>query len=609
MHNNKSGQENVPRARQSFAFKRLMGYTRPHKLRFAVAFGFLFVAVVAEMAIPWLAKIIIDDVIVPTQFNWQHLLLLSGAVLGLYVVQCGFQYLQAVSFRHGALLVVNDVRKQLFDHVLKLPIAAFDRSSTGRMVSYVTNDTESLRDLFVSTLPTIIQGSLRITGIFIAISLLDWRLMMLSLVLIPVLLLTMNAYRKLSTPVLDGIRVQISHINNRISESLQGMSLVQAFGQEKAFRAKFKQDNDAWFAFRARSIAIDSLMLLPFTRLIGAFAALAIVAWFGMASLQTVVEIGTLYAFLNYIERFFEPFRQLSMELRKMQVALVSSARVFELLDEPTDETHNTHLAPVTLPAHKDIEFRHVKMAYEEGINALDDVSFVAKSGEFTAIVGHSGSGKSSVANLLMRFYQHHQGEVLIGGMPIQSLPDAQVRQLIGLVSQDPYMFSGSLRDNIDLSASRGTDSDVAETAAEAVNASSFITRLPDGYDHQPGHGGASLSVGEKQLVALARVLAHGPEIYLLDEATANIDSETEEAVKKALSAIQYGRTVIAVAHRLSTIRNADQILVMSKGKIVQRGTHDSLVSQPGEYRELDLAQKEKEEHDSENAHLGLVIA
>ncbi|MDD1780352.1 ABC transporter ATP-binding protein/permease [Enterovibrio sp. ZSDZ35] len=596
------------RSGQGNALKRLMAYTRPHKLRFAVAFSFLLVAVSAEMAIPWLAKIIIDDVIVPQTFDWHHLLTLSAAVLVLYLVQCGFQYLQAVSFRHSALLVVNDVRKQLFNHVLKLPISAFDRTATGRMVSYVTNDTESLRDLFVSTLPTIIQGSLRITGIFVAIALLDWRLMVLSLVLIPILLMTMHWYRKLSTPVLDGIRVQVSHINNRISESLQGMSLVQAFGQEKAFREKFKHDNDGWFAFRTRSIAIDSLMLLPFTRLVGAFAALAIVAWFGTASLQTVVEIGTLYAFLNYIERFFEPFRQLSMELRKMQVALVSSARVFELLDEPTDEAHKEDVASVSLADNKDIEFRHVRMAYEEGINALDDVSFVAKSGQFTAIVGHSGSGKSSVVNLLMRFYQHHEGEVLIGGKPIQTLPDSQVRQLIGLVSQDPYMFSGSIKENIDLSLS-AQSSNAAMLAAQAVNASSFIERLPQGYDHQPGHGGASLSVGEKQLVALARVLAHGPEIYLLDEATANIDSETEEAVKRALSNIQQGRTVIAVAHRLSTVRNADQILVMSKGKIVQRGTHDELVSQTGEYRELYLAQKEKEEHESENAHLGLATA
>ncbi|MEZ8140908.1 ABC transporter ATP-binding protein [Enterovibrio sp. FF113] len=587
---------------------RLVRFTLPHKARFAVAFAFMLVSVSAEMAIPWLAKVIIDEVIVPQQFDWKHLGVLSAAVLLLYMCQAGFQYLQSLSFKHGALLVVNDVRKQLFDHVLRLPIAAFDRLSTGRMVSYVTNDTESLRDLFVSTFPTIIQGSLRIVGIFIAIALLDWRLAVISMALIPVLLATMQIYRKVSTPVFNGIRVQISHINNTISESLQGMSLVQAFRQENAFKARFEKDNDTWFNFRTRSIAVDSLMLLPFTRLVGSLTALGIVAWFGNASLQTVVEVGTLYAFLNYIERFFEPFRQLSMELRKMQVALVSSARIFEILDEPVHHAQKDDAPMVELAPQKDIEFKHVRLAYEEGVNALDDVSFVAKSGQFTAIVGPSGSGKSSVVNLLMRFYPHHEGDILVGGQRIDDLPDAQIRRLFGLVSQDPYMFSGSIRENIDL-MQRETRSDVAIDAAREVNASAFIERLPEGYEHQPGNGGSSLSVGEKQLIALARVFAHGPEIYLLDEATANIDSETEEAVKSALSNIQHGRTVIAVAHRLSTIKNADQILVMSKGKVVQRGTHDELVAQIGEYRELYLAQKEQEEHETENAHLGLATA
>ncbi|OEE58279.1 hypothetical protein A1OK_04145 [Enterovibrio norvegicus FF-454] len=373
---------------------RLVRFTLPHKARFAVAFAFMLVSVSAEMAIPWLAKVIIDEVIVPQQFDWKHLGVLSAAVLLLYMCQAGFQYLQSLSFKHGALLVVNDVRKQLFDHVLRLPIAAFDRLSTGRMVSYVTNDTESLRDLFVSTFPTIIQGSLRIVGIFIAIALLDWRLAVISMALIPVLLATMQIYRKVSTPVFNGIRVQISHINNTISESLQGMSLVQAFRQENAFKARFEKDNDTWFNFRTRSIAVDSLMLLPFTRLVGSLTALGIVAWFGNASLQTVVEVGTLYAFLNYIERFFEPFRQLSMELRKMQVALVSSARIFEILDEPVHHAPKDDAPMVELAPQKDIEFKHVRLAYEEGVNALDDVSFVAKSGQFTAIVGPSGGGK-----------------------------------------------------------------------------------------------------------------------------------------------------------------------------------------------------------------------
>ena len=584
--------------------KRLLTYSLPHKLRFLTAFVMLAIAVSAEMAIPWLAKIILDDVIVPQQFEWQHLAWLTGLVMLFYVISALFTYLQAVTFRHSALLVVKDVRKELFSHVLNFPIRNFDKLPAGKLVSYITNDTESMRDMFVSTIPTIIQGGLRIGAIFIAIAILDWRLMLLSLVLIPVLLLTMHLYRKISMPVFDGIRTQVSNLNGKINESLQGMALIQAFRQERAFAEQFEQENQRWFQFRTRSIAIDSLMLLPLTRLVSTLTAAGIVAWFANGSLTTVVEVGTLYAFLNYIERFFDPFRQLSMELRKLQVATVASKRVFELLDDESErEHHSKAFVDVTEPY--DIEFRNVDFGYEKDNPVLSDVSFTAKGGKFTAIVGHTGSGKSSVINLLMRFYKHQKGEILVGGEPIDSLPDAQLRQMFGLVSQDPTIFSGSVLENIDLSHDE-LDRDKATFAAKQVKAHSFIKQLAGGYEHKPSHGGASLSVGEKQLLALARAISHDPNIFLLDEATANIDSDTEEAVKEALENIQDGRTVITVAHRLSTIQNADQILVMNKGRVVQSGNHDELIGQEGDYRDLYLAQKAQEESEHLSSTLGL---
>ncbi|WP_413113199.1 ABC transporter ATP-binding protein [Thaumasiovibrio sp. DFM-14] len=600
-------------------YRRILSFSLPHKARFGFAFLMLALAVSAEMAIPWLAKIILDEVIVPQQFEWPQLMMLTGLVMLFYVLAAVFGYLQAVTFKHSALLVVKDVREQLFRHVLHFPIATFDRLSTGKLVSYITNDTESLRNMFVSTLPTVIQGALRISAIFIAIALLDWRLMLISMVLIPVLLMTMHLYRKISMPVFDGIRTQVSSINGQINESLQGMALVQAFRQEKAFQAKFEKENQSWFNFRTKSIAIDSLMLLPLTRLIATLTAAGIVAWFAGASMSTVVEIGTLYAFLNYIERFFDPFRQLSMELHKLQVATVSSKRIFELLDDES-ESHDATMPEVTINEAHDIEFRNVTMAYEDDKPVLKDVSFTAKGGKFTAIVGHTGSGKSSVINLLMRFYQQQHGEILIGGQPLHTLPESQLRQLFGLVSQDPTIFSGSIVDNIDLSHVTGVENemfhqeatnrrDKAISAAEKVQADRFIHRLPDGFDHQASHGGTSLSVGERQLLALARAISHDPKVFLLDEATANIDSESEEAVKLALENIKDGRTVITVAHRLSTIQNADQILVMNSGKVVQSGTHQTLIAQAGDYRDLYLAQKAQEETEHQNSTLGLTPA
>ncbi|HIF9383665.1 TPA: ABC transporter ATP-binding protein [Photobacterium damselae] len=602
--------------RNSMLYRRLLTFSLPHKARFGFAFVMLGLAVTAEMTIPWLAKIVLDEVIVPQQFEWQQLVTLIGLVMVFYVLAAVFGYLQAIAFKHGALLVVKDVREQLFRHVLNFPIATFDKLPTGKLVSYITNDTESLRNMFVSTLPTVVQGALRILAIFIAMALLDWRLMLLSLVLIPVLLMTMHLYRKISTPVFDGIRVQVSNINGQINESLQGMALIQAFRQQKSFQTKFEKENQSWFNFRTQSVAIDSLMLLPLTRLIGTLTAAGIVAWFAGASMSTVVEVGTLYAFLNYIERFFDPFRQLSMELHKLQVATVSSKRIFELLDDES-EAHNQVMPEVKLNGSDDIEFRNVTMGYEEDKPVLKNVSFTAKSGEFTAIVGHTGSGKSSVINLLMRFYQQQQGDIFIGGQSLQTLPEAQLRKLFGLVSQDPTIFSGSIEDNINLSQDVHTNDETSTNAlaksreraihaAQLVQADRFIHRLPDGFEHKPGNGGASLSVGERQLLALARAISHDPIIFLLDEATANIDSESEEAVKQALENIQDGRTVITVAHRLSTIQNADQILVMSSGKIVQRGTHRELIAQDGDYRDLYLSQKAQEEHDTQNSTLGL---
>ena len=611
-------------------FLRLLAFSLPHKMRFIAAMSLLIVAISTEMAIPWLVKIILDDVIVPQTFDWSHLGLLCGAVMLFYVVSAAFQYAQSVMFRHGALLVVNDVRRQLYTHLLKLPISLFDRVPAGKMVSYVTNDTESLRDMFVTTMPTILQGTVRIVAIFIAIALLDWRLMLLSLFLIPILLLTMHWYRTLSMPIFDGVRQQVSNINNTINESLQGMALIQAFGQERAFGKKFEKDNEAWLAYRNRSIAIDSLMLAPFTRLIGTLTAIGIIAWFGVSSWGSAVAVGTLYAFLNYIERFFEPFRQLSMELRKLQVATVSAKRVFELLDEPLSHEAKAgdgkvtgdqavddkapvapdpeHRAEVQASHHEAITFDGVSFSYDGKHNALSNVSFTAESGKFTAIVGHSGSGKSSVINLLMRFYQHQQGTITIGGKNIAGLPDPQLRKLMGLVSQEPYIFSGSVLENIDLSHQQ-TQREAAIHAAEQTGAAQFIERLEEGYDHQPGYSGSSLSLGQRQLIAMARVLAHNPAIFLLDEATANIDSETEDTVKAALANMQQAKTVIAVAHRLSTVMNADKILVMHQGEIVQSGTHDELLITAGHYRDLYLAQKAEEDNQDENIDLGLAPA
>lgn len=597
--------KNAQQGSKSSLLLRLLSYSVPYKMRFIFALFMLAIAVSAEMAIPWVAKIVIDDLVGSKSFEWQSFSWLIGLIVFFYTVSTFFMYFQAVSFRHNALLMVNDIRKQLFRHVLNFPIHTFDKLPAGRLVSYITNDTEALRNMFVSTIPTVIQGSLRIAAIFIAIALLDWRLMLLSLLLVPILLLTMHLYRKISMPIFDEVRIRISHINEKLNESLQGITLIQSFRQENTFNIKFEQENQGWFEARRKAIAIDSLMLLPLTRLISTLTAAGIIGWFGGASLTLVVNVGTVYAFLNYIERFFDPFRQLSTELNKLQVATVSSKRIFDLLDDKSEQGFPS-LDALPLSEQPNIEFRNVTFRYEEGNSALSNVSFVAKGGQFTAIVGHSGSGKSSVINLLMRFYQYQEGNILVNGHPIEVFPEYQMRQVFGLVSQDPFIFSDSVVKNIDLS-NECSSKEKAIVAANQVKIHSFIERLSGGYDHHLGHSGTAFSVGEKQQLALARVIAHDPKIFLLDEATANIDSDTEEAVKEALANIQHGKTVIAVAHRLSTIQHADQILVMRHGNVVQSGTHQELITLDGDYRDLYLAQQAQEKITHQNHSLGLV--
>ena len=447
--------------------------------------------------------------------------------------------------------------------------------------------------MYVGVLPAILRGVMKLVGIFVALALLDFHLMLLVMVIVPLLLGGMHLYQTLSHPVVHGIRARLADINTLLGESLANMGMIQAANRESVLRDEFARSNLAWSELRRREIGINSLLLNPFAHLIQTLAMAGIVAWFGWQAGYSAVEVGTIYAFINYLTRFFEPFRQIAMQLGNLQQALVASERVFAVLEE----------APEAAPAASNnrvatagrLEFRNVSLSYDGRHQALDDVSFTVEPGQFTAIVGHSGSGKSSLINLLMRFYPWQSGEILVDGQPLETLDEEHLRQSIGLVFQEPYIFTGSLAENISL-GNPAITMDKARQAAEKVHASRFIQRLSGQYDHVPASAGQSLSTGERQLLSFARTVAQNPRILLLDEATANIDGETEHAIKEALITLREGRTTVAIAHRLSTIQDADQILVMEKGKIVQRGSHTELVGRPGSYRDLYLSQQMEEQ-------------
>ena len=583
---------------------RLLSYSRSYSKGFVTAFLLLMVATAFEMASPWVMKIILDDYIAVGNNDVAMLAMLGVALTGTYIGSAVFQYIQGVMFQDNALEVIHDIRQKAFGHLLKLPMKYFDGEPTGRLLSRLTNDSEVLRQMFVGVIPAILRGALKLVGIFVALALLDFNLMLLMLIIVPVLLGSMKLYQQLSRPVVTGVRARLADINTSLNETLSGMRIIQATGQEEHRRQQFAENNEEWSKLRRKVVGIDSLLLFPFGHFLQTLALAGIVAWFGWKSGYGVVEAGTIYAFINYLARFFEPFRQISMQLANLQQSMVAAERVFELLDEPEEQEQHQQDKAAEIHQGK-MEFRNVYLSYDGKNQALNNVSFTVEPGQFTAIVGHSGSGKSSIINLLMRFYHHQAGQVLIDGQPLEFMGENELRQSLGLVFQEPYIFSGTLAENISLG---NTNIDMAkiQASAQQVHADAFIQKLPEGYQHQPGAGGQALSTGERQLLSFARTVAQNPRILLLDEATANIDGETEHSIKEALITLRSGRTTIAVAHRLSTIQGADQILVMNKGRITQRGTHDELLSKKGHYRDLYLSQQTEHEFHTSHTETGI---
>ncbi|CAM3658828.1 ABC transporter ATP-binding protein [Parendozoicomonas haliclonae] len=572
---------------QKQRFMRLLRYGLPYKGLFIISMVMMLLATGAGLYAPVVMKTFIDDHVVPG--NWDHkaMMILGCIFITMYIIDAVLSWFQTMTFQKVALAVVHDIRRQVFNHLFRLPMAYFDREPVGRLVSRVTNDTETIRDLFVQALPQTLSSVVTLTGVVIAMFLLDQTLALYCVAIMPLVFLSIYLYRRFSKPVFHTSRAVLSDINTRINESIQGMAVVQALRQQKRVSEQFEDLNLKYKRVQTRLVMINAL-LRPTVHMSSAFALAFMVQGFAGPALVGPVEVGLLYAFINYLDRMFEPLTQVSMQMQVWQQAVVSSERVFELLDEEPEPAYE-HLEHKPFKEGS-IEFRDVELSYDGKNKALDGISFKAEPGQFIALVGHTGSGKSSVMNLLMRFYQHQKGEILIDGQPLASISESQLRQQLGLVFQEPFIFHGSVAENIHLYQSSQCKTDIQQ-AAECVQADRFIEQLPDTYDEVLGERGQSLSTGEKQLLSFARTMAQDPRILLLDEATANIDSETEQAIKEALFSLRQGRTTLAIAHRLTTIEDADLIMVMDKGKIVQRGTHTQLVNQPGLYRDMHEAQ------------------
>ncbi|WP_245752086.1 ABC transporter ATP-binding protein [Planifilum fulgidum] len=570
--------------------RRLLGYLKPHRKPLILAFVALLAATAANLAGPILIKVFIDNHLIPRNLDRSVIAGLAGAYLLLHLASVGINYFQLLTFHKIAQRVIRQLRIDVFTKVQHLGLAFFDKTPGGSLVSRITNDTESIKELFISVLSTFVQNFVMILGIFVAMFILDARLALFCLVLMPVILLIMQAYRHYSAKAYRLSREKLSQLNARLNESIQGMNIIQAFRQEERMRREFGRVNQGRYEAMMKIVKINGLLVRPAMDFLYVVAIMIVVSFFGVQSFSRVVEIGTLYAFLNYLDRLFEPVNQIMFRLSQMQQAVVSAERVFELMDQrllaPTQEGEDD---PVIREGR--IEFRNVSFSYDGKTDVLKNISFTAHPGQTVALVGHTGSGKTTISNLLLRFYPVERGEILIDGVPLKRYSDRELRSKVGLVLQDPFLFVGDVKSNIRLHNPDITDEEVVE-AAKFVQADSFIRRLPRGYDEPVVERGATFSSGQRQLISFARTMALNPKILVLDEATASVDTETEEAIQEALARMRRGRTTIAIAHRLSTIQDADLILVLHRGEIVERGTHQELLNKRGLYHKMYLLQQ-----------------
>lgn len=563
-------------------FKRLMRYTIPHKVSITIALSLLVLTITGSIVGPLIIQSFIDDYLTPLHFPKNEVMTLALVYIGLQVFIVTVSYFQLLRFQDISLKIIQQMRIDVFTKVHGLGMRYFDRTPAGSIVSRVTNDTESIKEMFTSVVVTFLQAIFVLIGVFIALFSLDVKLTFASMLLLPLFLTIIIVYRRYSSDFYQDLRERLSQLNAKIAESLSGMGMVQAFRQEERLAKEFDNINEGHFRAGMRNIKFDSILLGPFIDLLYAFAIVCVLGYFGFMSLDSAVEVGIIYAFTTLIGRLFQPVQQVMQRLSIFQQALVSASRVFKLMDDPDMEPAQKEAGNKEIQQGT-IEFRDVTFSYDGKNDVLKNISFTANAGETVALVGHTGSGKSSIINLLMRFYEYNKGEILIDGVNLKDLPKAELRKKIGLVLQDPFLFYGDIESNIRLHNQEMTSEEV-RAAAEFVQANEFIEKLPEKYSQKVTERGSTFSSGQRQLVAFARTIATNPKILVLDEATANIDTETEVAIQASLEKMRKGRTTIAIAHRLSTIQDAELILVLHQGEIVERGNHQQLLAQKGLY-------------------------
>ena len=563
-------------------FMRLMGYLFRYKWWTLTALAFILLTTLTRTAIPLVARYYIDH-FVSNQAAQSGLFLLLGYYL-LFLLRVLFTYLGSYTFSRVAYSIVRDMRQETFANIQKLGMAYFDKTPAGSIVSRITNDTQAVADMFGTVFASFISSFFIFTATLITMLQLNWQLTLFILPFLPVIWGSIWLYRKLSNHLVMMTRSKLSDINVKLSESIEGMRIIQAFRQEERLIGEFEAINQEHLDYANRSVNVNSLFLRPAMSVLKVLAYAVILTFFGLNWQSASFTAGLMYAFIQYINQLFDPLIEVTQNFATLQTSTVSAERVFAMMDQKAYEPIQ---APSGLKVSQGrIEFRHVSFSYDGKTDVLKYISFQVQAGETIAFVGLTGSGKSSIINLFMRFYEFDRGQILIDGVDIREYSQPALRKAIGLVLQDPFLYHGTIESNIKMYQDHLSRSDV-QAAAEFVDADAFISQLPEGYDQAVTERGSTLSSGQRQLIAFARTVAAKPKILILDEATANIDSETEEVIQHSLKKMRKGRTTIAIAHRLSTIQDADCIYVLDKGRIIESGTHDQLLALEGTYQKM----------------------
>ena len=566
--------------------KRLLAYMWRYKWLTALALAFTFLTSLLLTAIPLAARWYIDHLVDPKEAGspvmtaFQFLILYYGLFIGRVLAT----YLSQLTFARVSNSIVRDIRLDIFQNLQRLGMSFYDQTAAGSIVSRVTNDTQAVADMFSTVFSSLVSSFLLFVVTLVTMFSLDWHLTIWILPFLPIIWFSIRLYRKLSNRLVKMTRQKLSDINVKLSESIEGMRIVQAFRQEKRLTDEFEQINGEHLDYANRSVDVNSLFLRPAMTLLQVLAYAVILTFFGLNWQFSGFTAGLIYAFIQYVNQLFQPLIDVTQNFATLQTSTISAGRVFEMMDR--DDYEPKQAGSLKEIERGDIRFEHVSFSYDSKRDVLKEISFEVKNGQTIAFVGHTGSGKSSIINLFMRFYEFDRGQILIDGQDIKDYSQEALRKSIGLVLQEPFLYHGTIASNIRMYHEELTNEEIRQAAA-FVDVADFIESLPGGYDHPVTERGSTLSTGQRQLLAFARTIAAQPKILILDEATANIDQETEEMIQNSLKKMRQGRTTIAIAHRLSTIQDADCIYVLDKGIIIESGNHDQLIALGGTYKKM----------------------